>query len=115
MGRILNSKEQLTKEKLVELISSAKQDEMGHWYIERPKDKLDIKLGTGGQRIYFGMFYTVCEDFVKAFTDAEEQKDKTEHYNRHFINDDTFELWVAKDLTVLDDDELEEFMREPEE
>lgn len=91
----------LTKDKLIALLKEAKQDENGHWYLEQPKDDLDIKLGTGGQRVYFGMFYTVCDDFIEQFTDHQENSNKnTEHYNRHFWNDDTFELIVAKDKVV---------------
>ena len=88
-------KDILTKELLITYLNEAKQDENGHWYVEKEKDEIDIKFGIGGQRIYFGMFYTVCYDFVSEYTYKD--GDNTEHYNRHFSpNDDTFELVVAK-------------------
>lgn len=102
---ILNNKI-LTKEKLIELINSAKQDNYGHWYLEIPDNISKEPL----QRVYFGMFYTVCEDFITGFTQyegwgdevpEEYKEENTEHYNRHFINDDTFELVVAKNTKKL--------------
>lgn len=88
-------KDMLTKELLIAYLNEAKQDENGHWYVEKPRDEIDIKFGVGGQRIYFGMFYTVCRDFVSEYT--YQDGDNTGHYNRHFSrNDDTFELIVSK-------------------
>lgn len=98
MNRILKN-EVLTKEKLIELLQEAKQDRNGHWYVEMPQDKIGIDFGLNVTRVYFGMFYTVCADFVKEFAYICSGSTKnTEHYNRHFINDDTFELFVAKNI-----------------
>lgn len=87
----------LTKENLIELLNSAKQDEQGHWYIEKPQDEIDLRWNIPRQRIYFGVFYTICEDFIQEYTDASYGNNTTCHSNRHFINDDTFDLYVAKD------------------
>lgn len=96
MSKILG-KQVLSKEKLIELIRSAKQDENGHWCIVIPHDKYHTEEDPE-QRVYFGMFYTVCEDFIEGFCYNEDNpEENTEHYNRHFIRDDTFQLWVAKD------------------
>ena len=101
---VIGKGEILTKAKIIQLMRQAEQDEKGNWYVLRPQDKYDIESGRPAQRVYFGMFSTLCEDFVEEHcTDSHSKEKNTEHYNRHFWNDDTFELYVMKDPEVITD------------
>ena len=105
LNDILHNKKIITKSILLEFLNQAQQDEYGHWYIEIPRDEMDTKLKLKPKRVYFGMFYTVCADFVEEYVCVPERdicitsdkiKNSSYHYRHFTLNDDTFELFVVK-------------------
>lgn len=84
-------------EKFMELLSKAKKDKYGNLYVlekDVNPDGLFVK-DLGKKRWYFTLSNTVCDDFVKEY--CTKTKEGFEHYNRHFLNDDTFEVKVVRD------------------
>lgn len=70
----------MNKEKFIEMLNNAKEDEHGRLYV----------LGNYNNRIYFGTITTICEDIFNMTSDKETE----EIYDRHFWNDDTLECHV---------------------
>lgn len=68
----------MNKEKFIEMLNVAKEDEYGRLYV----------LGEYNNKIYFGTITTICEDIF-------EGSDNAEIYDRHFWNDDTLECYVV--------------------
>lgn len=71
----------MNKEKFIEMLSNAKEDEYGRLYV----------IGNYNNKIYFGTITTICEDIFEMTT----EKDTEEIYDRHFWNDDTLECHVV--------------------
>lgn len=95
-----DEKELLTKEKFIELLSNAKQDEHGHFYIEGKPG-----IFSANEKIYFTLTTTICDDFVEEYVYVPERDDydkpgetkNSYRYDRHFTsNDDTFECFLVK-------------------
>ncbi len=74
----------MNKDKFIEMLEKAKEDEYGRLYV----------LGNYNNKIYFGTITTICEDIFK-LKHSEECQDTAELYDRHFWNDDTFECHVV--------------------
>lgn len=74
----------MNKEKFIEMLNNAKEDEYGRLYV----------IGDYNNRIYFGTITTICEDIFK-LNYSEENQDTAELYDRHFWGDDTFECHVV--------------------
>ena len=70
----------MNKDKFLEMLNNAKEDEYGRLYV----------LGTYNNKIYFGTITTICEDIFNMTG----EEDTAEIYDRHFWNDDTFEAHV---------------------
>ena len=68
----------MNKEKFIEMLNNAKEDEYGRLYV----------IGDYHNKIYFGTITTICEDIFKGDKSAE-------IYDRHFWNDDTLECYVV--------------------
>ena len=73
----------MKKEDFMSLLATAKEDEYGRLYVN----------GKYGNKVYFGVMTTVCEDLF-VLDHSEENRDTDELYDRHFWNDDTFEAHV---------------------
>ena len=71
----------MKKEKFLEMLEHAKEDEYGRLYV----------IGDYHNRIYFGTITTICEDIFNMTS----EKDTEEIYDRHFWNDDTLECHVV--------------------
>jgi len=71
----------MTKEKFLELLAQAKEDEEGRLYID----------GKYDNKIYFGTITTICEDIFD-----EHGCEDDEIYDRHWWNDDTLECYIIK-------------------
>lgn len=71
----------MNKEKFIEMLDDAKEDEYGRLYV----------LGKYNNRIYFGTITTICDDIFNMTSD----KSTEEIYDRHFWNDDTLECHVV--------------------
>ena len=82
----------MKKEKFMEMLAQAKEDEYGRLYV----------LGEYNNKIYFGTITTICEDIFKDAKSAE-------IYDRHFWNDDTLECFV---VSTKHDENIE--YKEPE-
>ena len=82
----------MKKEKFMEMLAQAKEDEYGRLYV----------LGEYNNKIYFGTITTICEDIFKDDKSAE-------IYDRHFWNDDTLECFV---VSTRHDENIE--YKEPE-
>lgn len=84
-------------EELMKLLSEkVKRDRYGNLYIELKEFDKDLILkDLGKERYYLCLVNTVCDDFVKQYCNKE--KYGFEHYNRHYINDDTLEIRVIKE------------------
>ena len=82
----------MKKEKFMEMLAQAKEDEYGRLYV----------LGKYNNKIYFGTITTICEDIFKDDKSAE-------IYDRHFWNDDTLECFV---VSTRHDENIE--YKEPE-
>lgn len=82
----------MKKEKFMEMLAQAKEDEYGRLYV----------LGKYNNKIYFGTITTICEDIFKDDKSAE-------IYDRHFWNDDTLECFV---VSTKHDENIE--YKEPE-
>ena len=74
----------MNKDKFLEMLNNAKEDEYGRLYV----------LGEYDNKIYFGTITTVCEDIFK-LNHSEENQDTAKLYDRHFWNDDTLECHVV--------------------
>ena len=68
----------MNKEKFLEMLEKAKEDEYGRLYV----------IGEYKNKIYFGTITTICEDIFK-------ENQSAEIYDRHFWNDDTLECYVV--------------------
>jgi len=73
----------MNKEDFMTLLATAKEDEHGRLYVN----------GKYGNKVYFGVMTTICEDLFVLDNDGEDS-DTDELYDRHFWNDDTFEAHV---------------------
>lgn len=74
----------MNKEKFIEMLNHAKEDEYGRLYV----------LGEYNNKIYFGTITTVCKDIFE-LNHGKEYQDTAELYDRHFWNDDTFKCHVV--------------------
>ncbi len=82
-------------EEFMNLLSKAKKDRFGNMYIEEKEFDPDPMFNElGKERWYFTLTNTVCADFVKEY--CYKEKDGYEHYNRHYIDDDTLQIKVVR-------------------
>lgn len=87
----------MNKEKFIEMLNHAKEDEYGRLYV----------LGAYNNKIYFGTITTVCEDIFK-------DNENAEIYDRHFWDDDTLNCYVVstkhdEDIKYKEPERIEEF------
>lgn len=88
----------MSKEEFIILLKNAKEDDYGNLFVENVdiEGRL-LKSGKDDEydhiRWYFTLTKTVCDDFIKEYC-SQDKKNNFEHYNRHFINDDTMEIKV---------------------
>ena len=93
----------MNKERFIEMLNKAKEDEYGRLYV----------LGEYNNKIYFGTITTICEDIFK-LNYGKEYQDTAELYDRHFWNDDTLKCFVVstkhnKDIKYKEPERIEEF------
>lgn len=86
----------MNKEKFIEMLEQAKEDEYGRLYV----------LGEYNNKIYFGTITTICEDIF-------ENNKSAEIYDRHFWNDDTLDCFVVstkhdEDIKYKEPERIEE-------
>lgn len=86
----------MSKEEFIILLKNAKEDKYGNLYIKEGyfTNKEDIFYeDMKNKKWYFTLTNTVCDDFIKEYC-SQDRNNNFEHYNRHFINDDTLEIKV---------------------
>ena len=81
----------MLKEQFMELLNLAEEDEYGRLYIKN----------VYGEKVYFGIMETVCQDLFE-LNHYPEQQDTDELYDRHFWEEDTFEAHVISTKHKLD-------------
>ena len=86
----------MSKEEFINLLQKAEEDEYGNLYIKEGcfTNEEDLFFeDMKDKKWYFTLTNTVCDDFIKGYC-SQDSKNNFEHYNRHFINDDTIEIKV---------------------